>query len=122
MKKEYTIPELEKKANEIRQDIIKMLVKAGSGHSAGPLGMADVFCALYFAVMNHDPKNPGWEERDRLILSNGHICPVRYEAMARVGYFPLEELKTLRKFGSRLQGHPERKKLPGVETTSGPLG
>jgi len=120
--KEYSIAQLEKKANEIRQDIIKMLVKAGSGHSAGPLGMADVFCALYFAVMNHDPKNPGWEERDRLILSNGHICPVRYAAMARVGYFPLEELKTLRKFGSRLQGHPERKKLAGVETTSGPLG
>ena len=120
--KEYSIAQLEKKANEIRQDIIKMLVKAGSGHSAGPLGMADVFCALYFAVMNHDPKNPGWEERDRLILSNGHICPVRYAAMARVGCFPLEELKTLRKFGSRLQGHPERKKLAGVETTSGPLG
>ena len=120
--KEYSIAQLEKKANEIRQDIIKMLVKAGSGHSAGPLGMADVFCALYFAVMNHDPKNPGWEGRDRLILFHGHICPVRYAAMARVGYFPLEELKTLRKFGSRLQGHPERKKLAGVETTSGPLG
>ena len=122
MKKEYTIPDLEKKANEIRQDIIKMLVKAGSGHSAGPLGMADVFTALYFSVLKHDPKNPFWEERDRLILSNGHICPVRYAAMAEAGYFPIKELDTLRKFGSRLQGHPERERLPGGETTSGPLG
>ncbi|MBI2113391.1 MAG: transketolase [Candidatus Wildermuthbacteria bacterium] len=114
--------ELQKIANHVRQDIIKMLLKAGSGHSAGPLGMADIFTALYFAVMKHDPKNPFWEERDRLILSNGHICPVRYAVMARAGYFPLQELDTLRKFGSRLQGHPEREKLPGIETTSGPLG
>lgn len=117
-----SIPELEKKANEIRKDIIKMLVKAGSGHSAGPLGMADVFSALYFQIMNHDPKNPDWPERDRLLLSNGHIAPVRYAAMAQAGYFPLSELATLRKLGSRLQGHPERLRLPGVETTSGPLG
>lgn len=117
-----SIPELEKKANEIRRDIIKMLVKAGSGHSAGPLGMADVFTALYFEIMNHDPKNPDWPERDRLFLSNGHIAPVRYAAMAQAGYFPISELKTLRKLGSRLQGHPERLRLPGVETTSGPLG
>lgn len=99
-----------------------MLVAAGSGHSAGPLGMADVFTALYFAIMNHDPKNPFWEDRDRLILSNGHICPARYAAMAHAGYFPIAELKTLRKLGTRLQGHPERLRLPGVETTSGPLG
>lgn len=99
-----------------------MLVEAGSGHSAGPLGMADIFTALYFEILNHDPKNPEWEERDRLMLSNGHICPVRYAAMAEAGYFPVEELKTLRKLGTRLQGHPERKRLPGVETTSGPLG
>jgi len=117
-----SIKELELKANEIRQDIIKMLVEAGSGHSAGPLGMADVFTALYFQVLNHDPKNPDWEERDRLILSNGHICPVRYAAMAHAGYFSVSELATLRKLGSRLQGHPERLRLPGVETTSGPLG
>ena len=117
-----SIPELEKKANEIRKDIIKMLVKAGSGHSAGPLGMADVFSALYFHIMNHDPKNPDWPERDRLFLSNGHIAPVRYATMAQAGYFPISELKTLRKLGSRLQGHPERLRLPGVETTSGPLG
>ena len=120
--KEYSIKDLEKKANEIRQDIIKMLVKAGSGHSAGPLGMADVFTALYFSILQHDPKRPDWEERDRLILSNGHICPVRYAAMAHAGYFPVQELDTLRKFGSRLQGHPERERLPGLETTSGPLG
>ncbi len=118
----YSIKELEVKANEIRQDIIEMLVAAGSGHSAGPLGMADIFTALYFSVLKHDPKNPDWQERDRLILSNGHICPVRYAAMAEAAYFPKEELKTLRKFGSRLQGHPERKRLPGLETTSGPLG
>ena len=122
MQKQYIIKELEKKANEIRQDIIKMLVEAKSGHSGGPLGMADIFTAMYFVVLNHDPKNPEWEERDRLILSNGHICPVRYVAMAHAGYFPKQELMTLRKFGSRLQGHPERTKLPGLETTSGPLG
>ena len=109
-------------ANAIRATIIEMLVAAGSGHTAGPLGMADIFTALYFHILNHDPKNPDWPERDRLMLSNGHITPVRYAAMAHAGYFPVEECLTLRKFGSRLQGHPEREKLPGVETTSGPLG
>lgn len=113
---------LEEMANQIRQDIILELTEAGSGHTAGPLGMTDIFTALYFHILRHDPKNPDWPERDRLILSNGHICPVRYAAMARAGYFPVEELKTLRKFGSRLQGHPHRTALPGVETTSGPLG
>ncbi|MDO8500006.1 MAG: transketolase [bacterium] len=113
---------LEEMANTIRQDIIEMVVNAGSGHIAGPLGLADIFTALYFHIMKHDPKNPDWAERDRLVLSNGHTCPVRYAAMARAGYFPVEELKTLRKFGSRLQGHPHRTSLPGVETTSGPLG
>ncbi len=117
-----TISELELKANEVRESIIEMLVAAGSGHSAGPLGMADIFTALYFNILNHDPQKPDWEERDRLFLSNGHICPVRYSAMAHAGYFPVEELLTLRKLGSRLQGHPEKDKLPGVETTSGPLG
>jgi len=110
------------KANEIRMSIIDMLEDAGSGHTAGPLGMADIFTALYFHILNHDPKNPSWPERDRLILSNGHIVPVQYAAMAHAGYFPLKELATLRKFGSRLQGHPERHLLPGLETTSGPLG
>ena len=117
-----TITELELQANQLREDLIEMLVAAGSGHSAGPLGMADVFTALYFEILRHDPKNPDWPERDRLILSNGHIVPIRYAAMARSGYFPVSELKTLRKFGSRLQGHPERLRLPGLETTSGPLG
>src|SRR5215467_13311685 len=93
-----TVTELEELANTVRQDVIRMLVAAGSGHSAGPLGMADVFTALYFAVLRHDPKNPDWPERDRLILSNGHIVPVRYAAMARAGYFPVDELMTLRKF------------------------
>lgn len=118
----HSVQALEKIANDVRRDIIKMLVKAGSGHSAGPLGMADVFTALYFEIMNNDPKNPFWEERDRLILSNGHIAPVRYATMAHAGYFPIAELTTLRKLGSRLQGHPERLRLPGLETTSGPLG
>ena len=113
---------LEEKANDIRQSLIEELVSAGSGHTAGPLGMADIFTAFYFHILNHDPKNPLWEERDRLILSNGHITPVRYSAMAHAGYFPIEELKTLRKFGTRLQGHPERTRLTAVESTSGPLG
>lgn len=116
------IRELEKQAEAIRETIINMLVAAGSGHTAGPLGMADMFTAFYFNILKHDPKNPDWEDRDRLILSNGHICPVRYAAMAHAGYFPVEECLTLRKFGSRLQGHPERQRLPGLETTSGPLG
>jgi transketolase len=113
---------LEETANRIRQSIIKMLLEAGSGHTAGPLGMADIFTALYFHVLKQDPKNPEWPERDRLVLSNGHICPVLYATMAHAGYFPLEELETLRKFGSRLQGHPHRDSLPFLETSSGPLG
>lgn len=116
------LKQLEEKANVIRQDIITMLVAAGSGHSAGPLGMADIFTALYFHVLVHKPKQPQWKDRDRLILSNGHICPVRYAAMAEAGYFPKAWLATLRKFGSPLQGHPERERLAGAETTSGPLG
>ncbi len=116
------VKQLEELANKIRQSLIEELVEAKSGHTAGPLDMADIFTALYFHILNHDPKNPMWPDRDRLILSNGHICPIRYATMAHAGYFPIEELKTLRKFGTRLQGHPERVKLPGVETTSGPLG
>lgn len=121
-KQVYSIKALEMKANDIREDIIRMLEHAGSGHSAGPLGLADIFTALYFDVMKHDPKNPDWDERDILLLSNGHCVPVRYAAMAEAGYFDKKELLTLRKLGSRLQGHPERTKLPGLETTSGPLG
>ncbi len=116
------ITHLEQKAEAIRETIIRMLVAAGSGHTAGPLDMADIFAAFYFHILKHDPKDPEWEGRDRLILSNGHIVPVRYAAMAHAGYFPMEECLTLRTFGSRLQGHPERERLPGLETTSGPLG
>jgi len=119
---EDKLKDLEKKAEEARELVIQTLLEAGSGHSAGPLGMADVFTAFYFHILNHDPKNPDWEDRDRLILSNGHICPIRYVSMAQAGYFPVEELKTLRKINSRLQGHPHRTALPGLETTSGPLG
>ena len=117
-----SLEEFEKTANNIRKDIIKMLVSAGSGHSAGPLGMADIFTAFYFEILNHDPENPDWEDRDRLFLSAGHIAPVRYAAMAHAGYFPREWLWKLRKLDSPLQGHPERKKLAGLESTSGPLG
>ncbi len=117
-----TTAQLEQKAETIREDIITMLEAAGSGHSAGPLGLADIFAALYFDILNIDPSNPSWEGRDRLLLSNGHCVPVQYAAMAEAGFFEKDELKTLRKLGSRLQGHPEREKLPGLETTSGPLG
>ena len=120
--KKYTIEELEKKAVVIRKEIIKMLENAGSGHSAGPMGLADIFTAFYFDILRHDPKKPDWDERDYLILSNGHCVPVRYAAMAEVGYFNKNELSTLRKLGSRLQGHPERTRLSGLESTSGPLG
>ena len=113
---------LEETANRLREAVIEMLVEAGSGHSAGPLGMADIFTALYFHVLRHKPRQPSWKDRDRLVLSNGHICPIRYAAMAYAGYFPLSELRTLRKLNTRLQGHPHRSALPGVETTSGPLG
>ncbi|MBV9972903.1 MAG: transketolase [Candidatus Eremiobacteraeota bacterium] len=116
------ITELQLHANSVRQNIIRSLLAAGSGHSAGPLDMADIFTALYFEVLHHDPSNPEWEDRDRLLLSCGHIAPVRYATMAEAGYFPTDELLTLRKFGTRLQGHPERVRLPAVETTSGPLG
>jgi transketolase len=116
------IKHLQLKANEIREDILKMLVEAGSGHTAGPLGMADIFTALYFHILHHNPHNPSLEERDRLILSNGHICPVLYTTLAHANYFPISELKTLRKLGTKLQGHPHRESLPGLETTSGPLG
>ncbi|MES2436667.1 MAG: transketolase [Patescibacteria group bacterium] len=120
--KQFTTSDLEAIANEIRQSIIEMLLAAGSGHTAGPLGMADIFTALYFKVLNHKPLVPTWPERDRLILSNGHICPVLYATMAHAGYFPKSELNTLRKFGSRLQGHPHREWLAALETSSGPLG
>jgi transketolase len=120
--KHFSVDELKKKANDIRVDLIKMLEHAGSGHSAGPLGLADIFSALYFNLLKHDPDKTDWDERDILLLSNGHCVPVRYVTMAHAGYFPKKELMTLRQLGSRLQGHPERTKLPGLENTSGPLG
>jgi len=119
---QLTIPQLEQKANDVRQDIIRMLEEAGSGHSAGPLDLADIITALYFNIMNIRPEEPEWADRDIFFLSNGHTIPVQYAVMAEAGYFDKEELFTLRKFGSRLQGHPERERLPGLENTSGPLG
>jgi len=116
------VRELEEKAARARELVIETLIEAKSGHSAGSMGMADIFVALYFHILSHDPSNPGWEDRDRLILSNGHICPIQYVTMAMAGYFPVEELKTLRKINSRLQGHPHRWSIPGLETTSGALG
>jgi len=109
-------------SNNIRKSIIRMLSEAKSGHTAGALGMVDVFTILYFNILKHEPKNPLWINRDRLVLSNGHICPVLYATQAHAGYFSINELQTLRKFGSRLQGHPHREYLPFVETSSGPLG
>jgi len=114
---------LEKKANKLRQLVIEALLEAKSGHTAGPLGMADIFTYLYFHALRHDPKNPTWEERDRLVLSNGHICPILYAAMCSAGYASVNEFKkTLRKFGSKFQGHPQRDFFGALETSSGPLG
>ena len=122
MKKLTKIKDLQMMADVIREDTISALLEAKSGHSGGPLGMADIFTALYFNVLKHNPKKPMWDGRDRLVLSNGHICPIMYSTMANAGYFPKKELFTLRKLGTRLQGHPHREALPGLETTSGPLG
>lgn len=119
---EEKIYELQVSTNEIRESIIKMLLSAKSGHTAGPLGMTDIFTYFYFHGLKHDPENPNWEDRDYLVLSNGHICPVLYATMAHRGYMPKEELETLRKFGTRLQGHPHREFMPWLETSSGPLG
>lgn len=121
-KKKYTFKQLETLANKIRVDVIRMLLEAGSGHSAGSLGSADIFTSLYFAILNIKPENPNWPERDRFVLSAGHLCPVYYATLARAGFFSHKELKTLRKLGSRLQGHPHNLSLPGVETSSGSLG
>jgi transketolase len=117
-----SIQELEKKAVEVRRDVLKMIYSAGSGHPAGSLSVTDILVTLYFQIMNHDPKKPLWPERDRFILSNGHTCPALYAVLAEAGYFPKTKLKSLRRIESPLQGHPERKRLPGMETSSGPLG
>lgn len=117
-----TITQLEHTANKLRRDVVRMLEHAGSGHSAGPLGMSEIITSLYFDIMRHDPHNPEWSDRDVFYLSNGHTVPILYAAMAEAGYFPEDELMTLRQLGTRLQGHPERTRLPGLESTSGPLG
>ena len=123
MKQIDNIEELRKISKEIRKDVLTSINAAGSGHTGGSLGLADVFTVLYFNVLNHDPENPNWADRDRLVLSIGHVAPVHYATLARAGYFPLEELKTLRKLGSRLQGHPGKDHgLPGLELSSGSLG
>ncbi len=117
-----SVHQIEEKALAIRESIIRMLVEAKSGHVAGAMGLADVFASLYFGELQCDPKNPWWEKRDRLILSNGHVCPVWYATLAEAGYFPKSVLLTLRKLGSRLQGHPIARSAPGIENTSGSLG
>ena len=117
-----SIPDLQRKANDVRVDIINMLFPAKSGHTAGPLGMADIFTALYFHTATHDPAKPKWDGRDRVVLSNGHIAPVLYATLGEAGYFDKKLFSTLRKFGSPLQGHPHRGVLAGIETSSGPLG
>ena len=123
MKKTSSVKDLQLIAREIRINIVRMLAEAGSGHTGGSLGLADIFASLYFNILNHEPKNPGWAERDRLILSIGHVAPVLYATLAEAGYFPKEELLTLRKLNSRLQGHPGRDHgLPGIELSAGSLG
>jgi transketolase len=119
---EAKVSQLQEKAKLIRQSVVDMLIHAGSGHIAGSLDMADIFAYLYFYSIKHDPKNPAWQYRDRVVLSNGHICPVLYATLAHSGYFDLGKLKTLRRFGSELQGHPDRNFLNVLETSSGPLG
>lgn len=123
MKKKFSILDIENKAKEIRKNVLISIAAAGSGHTGGSLGLSDVFASLYFGVMNHDSENPNWEERDKLILSIGHVAPVLYASLAEAGYFEKEELMSLRKLGSRLQGHPGRDHgLPGIELSAGSLG
>lgn len=116
------VNEIQKIANEVRKDIIRMLGEAQSGHPGGSLSITDILTVLYFDCMHHDPKRPTWSDRDRLILSKGHAAPVLYAVLARAGYFSTESLNTLRKLGSPLQGHPDCRKVPGVEASTGSLG
>ena len=122
MQKEKLIKSLKGKAKQIRMDILEMTTEAGSGHPGGSLSAADIITTLYFHKLKHNPKKPDWPDRDRFVLSKGHACPALYSALARTGYFSIKELKTLRKLGSRLQGHPERHRCQGVEASTGPLG
>ncbi|MBE6514682.1 MAG: transketolase [Thermoplasmata archaeon] len=119
---ELSTAELENIANKLRLHVVEMTYEAGSGHPGGSLSAADLMAALYFRVMRHDPSNPQWEDRDRFVLSKGHVAPVLYAALAEAGYFPVEDLLSLRKMGSPLQGHPVRGKVPGVEMSTGSLG
>lgn len=119
---EERVSYLKKIAQEVRINIIDMIYTAQSGHPGGALSAADIVTALYFDIMNLDPKNLNWPDRDRFILSKGHACPVWYACLAMKGFFPMKELKTLRKFGSILQGHPDKLKTPGVDMTTGSLG
>ena len=119
---DLSAPELEKMAKKLRRHVITMIATAGSGHPGGSLSAADIVTALYFKVMSHDPKDPQWPDRDRFVLSKGHAAPILYAALAECGYFPVEELATLRKLGSRLQGHTDRTLTPGVEMSAGSLG
>ncbi len=118
----HGIKEMKMVAKEIRKDIIRMTAEAGSGHPGGALSSVEIMVSLYFHVMNHNPKDHKWKDRDRFVLSKGHVCPALYSTLARRGYYHPDELLTLRKLGSRLQGHPDRKKLPYLETSCGSLG
>lgn len=120
--KKLELNELLNLTKVIRRDIIEMIYNANSGHPGGSLSIVEIVTALYFNIMNHNPKDSYWEDRDRFILSKGHACPTLYSCMARAGYFPLEELKTLRRINSRIQGHPEVRRLPGIEASTGSLG
>ena len=120
--RDVPIPELKKKANEMRKDIIRMLGEAKSGHPGGSLSIIDILTVLYYEFLRHDPERPRWEDRDRVILSKGHAAPALYTVLAHTGYFPRETLMTLRKLGSPLQGHPDQKRTPGVEASTGSLG
>ncbi len=123
MQKNLSEKELKKLAPEIRSKIIEILEKAGSGHCAGPLGAVEIYLSLYFGgILNYDPHHPDWPERDRVVVSNGHYAPLLYIILAYAGFFTKKELETLRKIGSPLQGHPHRLSLPGIETSSGPVG
>ena len=122
IKMDKEIEKLKKIALQVRKDILEMTTAAGSGHPGGSLSATDIMVALYFHKMKYNPKNPSWEDRDRFVLSKGHACPALYSCLARSGYFPITKLKTLRKLGSCLQGHPERDRCKGIEASTGPLG
>ena len=122
MNKEITIAELKEKAKQLRKTAVTMIYEAQSGHPGGALSIADIVSCLYFREMNVDPKNPRWEDRDRFVLSKGHVCPIQYSALGLLGFFPEEDLHTLRKEGSKLQGHPSMNKCPGIDISTGSLG